>query len=78
MTTATQTPFPLEGNVRVNKAHVFLGIGKSTFYLYVEQGRIKKPMQYSSRTSVWDAQYIRELAKNGIPEAVEQNGGFNL
>jgi len=70
--------FPLEGNVRAKQAYAFLAIGKSTFHLYVQQGRIKKPMKYSPRTSVWSAEYIRDLAKNGIPEAVEQNGAYKL
>lgn len=61
-------PFPFEGKARVKQAAPFLGIGVSTFWLYVSQGRIKKPTRYGKRVSVWDAQYIRDLATNGIPE----------
>lgn len=61
------TPLPMEGNVRVKQAAPFLGIAVSTFWLYVKQGRIQEPMRYGARVSVWDAEYIRELAKNGIP-----------
>ena len=60
--------FPYEGKVRAKQAARHLAIGISTFWLYVKQGRINKPMRYGPRVSVWDAQYIRELAENGIPE----------
>lgn len=60
--------FPIEGKVRVKEAAPFLGIGVSTFWLYVKQGRIQEPMRYGKRVSVWDAQYIRLLAEGGIPE----------
>ena len=62
-------PFPFEGKVRAKQAAPHLGIGISTFWLYVKQGRVKAPMRYGARVSVWDAAYIRELAENGIPEA---------
>ncbi len=61
-------PFPVEGKVRAKQAASYLAIGVSTLWLYVKQGRIEKPMRYGARVSVWDAQYIRELAENGIPE----------
>lgn len=63
-------PFPTEGKVRAKQAAPFLGIGISTFWLYVKQQRIVPPMRYGARVSVWDAQYVRELAENGIPEAI--------
>lgn len=64
-------PFPIEGKVRVKQAAPFLGVGVSTFWLYVKQGRINEPMRYGARVSVWNAEYIRELAKSGIPAASE-------
>lgn len=60
--------FPFEGKVRAKQAAPFLGIGVSTFWLYIKQGRILPPMRYGARVSVFDAQYIRDLATNGIPE----------
>ena len=60
-------PFAHEGKVRAKESAPFLGIAISTFWLYVKQGRIEKPMRYGKRVSVWDAGYIRGLAKNGIP-----------
>lgn len=61
-------PLPTEGNVRIKQAAPFLGIAVSTFWLYVKEGRIKQPTRYGARVSVWDVEYIRELAKNGLPE----------
>ena len=61
--------FPNAGNVRANQCAAYLGIGLSTFWLYVEQGRVEKPLKYGKRVSVWDAGYIRELRTNGIPPA---------
>ena len=62
-------PFPHEGKVRAKQIAKFLGVGISTLWLYVKQGRVERPMRYGARVSVWDASYIRELAENGIPEA---------
>lgn len=60
---------PIAGNVRANQCTAYLGIGLSTFWLYVEQNRIKKPTKYGARLSVWDAEYIRRLRDDGIPAA---------
>ena len=59
--------FPLEGNVRAKQAALFLGVGLSTFWLMVKQKRIKKPIKHGARISVWQADYIRDLALNGVP-----------
>lgn len=60
-------PFPREGKVRVKEAAPFLGIAVSTFWLYVKQGRVEQPQRWGKRVSVWDAEYIRQLARSGIP-----------
>lgn len=60
--------YPYEGKSRAKPSAIFLGIGLSTFWLYVKQGRIDEPMRYGPRVSVWDASYIRSLADNGIPQ----------
>lgn len=60
---------PISGNVRANQCAAYLGVGVSTFWLYVNQGRIKKPNKYGVRVSVWDAGYIRQLRDDGIPAA---------
>ena len=60
---------PFDGNTRAKDAARFLGIGLSSFHLAVKQGRIRKPVKLSARTSVWSCEYIRDLAANGLPEA---------
>ena len=64
-------PFPFEGKVRAKQIAKFLSIGLSTWWLLVKQQRVSPPMRLSVRVSVWDASYIRELAKNGIPAEVK-------
>lgn len=59
--------FPKVGNVRANQCAAYLGLGVSTFWLYVNQGRIQKPTKYGVRVSVWDAPYIHQLKEHGIP-----------
>ena len=66
-----QQEFPLSGNVRAKQTAKFLSIGISTWWLWVKQGRVKPPTKYGNRVSVWDCSYIRELAKNGIPDIEE-------
>ncbi|MEZ5453066.1 MAG: hypothetical protein R3E93_09695, partial [Thiothrix sp.] len=59
--------FPETGKVRVPQIAAYLGIGASTLWLYVSQGRIQQPVKFGARVSVWDAAYIRQLADTGIP-----------
>ncbi|OQX03953.1 MAG: hypothetical protein BWK73_37760 [Thiothrix lacustris] len=66
--------FPHEGNVRAPEIAARFGMGLSTFWKYVAEGRIKQPTRYGSRISVWDAEYIRTLEKNGIPDSVVREG----
>lgn len=61
--------FPQVGNVRANQCAAYLGIGLSTFWLFVAESRIKKPTKYGVRLSVWDAEYIHQLKAKGIPPA---------
>lgn len=61
--------FPQSGNVRAKASAEYLGIGESTFWLKVKEGKIKKPIKLGPRISTWEAEYIRDLAKNGIGEA---------
>lgn len=64
--------FPTVGNVRANQCAAYLGIGLSTFWLFVAENRIKKPTKYGVRLSVWDAGYIHQLKAEGIPPAPAQ------
>ncbi len=59
--------FPELGKVRVPQIAAHLGIGASTWWLWVKEGRVLPPVKYGTRVVVWDAEYIRELAANGIP-----------
>ena len=59
--------FPEVGKVRVPQIAAHLGIGQSTWWLYVKDGRVLPPVKYGARVSVWDADYVRGLADSGIP-----------
>ena len=61
--------FPEVGKVRAKQAAAYLEIGESTFWKMLADKRIDPPLKLGKRVSVWDAQYIRQLAENGIPEA---------
>ena len=62
--------FPQEGNCRAKEAITYLGIGRSTFWKWVAEGRISK-RRFSARITVFDAKEIRDIAANGLPEAGE-------
>lgn len=64
------TVFPKAGNVRAKQSAQYLGIAISTYWLWVKQGRIKPPTKHGTRVSVWKAEYIRDLAENGVREVV--------
>lgn len=64
--------FPETGKVRVPQIAAHLGIGASTWWLYAKEGRVLPPVKYGARVSVWDAEYIRDLAANGIPSKPAQ------
>lgn len=66
--------FPKTGKVRASQIAARLGLGVSTWWLYVKEGRVKKPTKYSERVSVWDSDYINDLAANGIPPKQAQEG----
>ena len=60
--------FPNTGKVRVNQLAAFLGIGVSSVWKMVSDKRIDPPQKLGSRTSVWNAEYVHMLSKEGIPE----------
>ena len=64
--------FPRVGKVRVPQIAAYLGVGESTWWLYVKEGRVKPPVKYGARVSVWDAEYVRGLADSGIPVKPQQ------
>lgn len=62
------TNFPISGCVRAKQSAKYLGIGLSTFWAWVKDGKIKQPTKHGERVSVWQASYIRDLSENGIRE----------
>ena len=64
----TVSLFPSEGKVRAKRCAEYLSIGLSTWWLYVQQGRVKQPIRYGKRVSVWNAEYVRLLGEEGIPD----------
>ncbi|WP_181389646.1 helix-turn-helix transcriptional regulator [Leucothrix pacifica] len=66
MTNQTNT-IAYDGLTGAKPASKFLGIGVSSWWLYVKQGRIKKPLKLSTRTSRWECPYVRKLGKEGLP-----------
>lgn len=64
--------FPMTGKVRIKQLAAFLGIGRSTAWKMVKEGRIQSPQKLGSRTCVWGAEYVRKLAEEGIPEASQE------
>lgn len=54
---------------RVKQVAELLGCGKSTIYLWVEQGKLPPPTKLSARVAVWSDEDIRafiERAKGGV------------
>jgi len=71
MTIQYENIFPKTGNVRAKQSAQHLSIGISTFWLWVKEGKIKPPTKHGARVSVWSAEYIRDLAQNGVKENVK-------
>lgn len=55
----------LDPMLRANQCAVQLGIGLSTWWRWVQQGRVKRPEKLSARVSVWRSSYIAQL-QNGL------------
>ncbi len=47
--------------VRAKEAAAFLGIGKSTFWRWVKEGRIPKGISLSSRATVWRVEELEHF-----------------
>lgn len=63
--------FPVDGNVRAKEAAKHLRIGLSTWWLWVKQGKLPQPVRLGSRTSVWKASVVRDIAENGFKEGAK-------
>ena len=73
MPTADTTPFPADPDqfVRAKECAQFLGIGLSSFWKLVTDGRLERPLKLGPRTSVWKAGKIRQFQQQLI-ETSEQ------
>ncbi len=60
----------LDPMLRANQCAIQLGIGLSTWWRWVQQGKVKRPEKLSARVSVWRSSYIAQLQS----ELVEQEG----
>ena len=52
--------------LRVAQVAKKIGIGKSTVWLWVKEGKFPKPIKLSPRVTVWDENYINEWQKNKL------------
>ncbi len=55
---------PLQGFIRLPAIIKLLGIGKTSFYKGVREGRFPKPVKIGPRTSAWRVQDIRSLIES--------------
>ena len=55
---------PPEGLVRLPMVIGVLGIGKTTWWCGIKQGRFPKPVKLGPRTSAWRVEDIRALIAN--------------
>lgn len=60
-----------QGAVRVKDASAFLGIGESTFWRWVKEGRLPKGTRLSPRATVWRIADLEAFLKR----AGLENGG---
>ncbi|MFI2811332.1 helix-turn-helix transcriptional regulator [Microbulbifer sp. JSM ZJ756] len=63
MTTQPPFTFPSDQDAFVRAADCarFLGIGRSTWWAWVKQGKVQRPKKLGPRTSVWTAGYVRSV-----------------
>lgn len=54
--------FPQSGFTRAKEAARFLGIGRSTWWQWVKEGKAPQGIKLSSRTTVWKAEDVHQLA----------------
>lgn len=65
----TSLVLPPEGFVRLPVVVRVLGIGKTTWWVGVKDGRFPKPVKLGPRTSAWRVEDIRALIANPTPAA---------
>ena len=60
---------PTTGFLRAKQIHPLLGIGLSTWWLWVKEGRAPKGIRLGTRTTVWRAEDIRALLDELSPKS---------
>ena len=68
-TTPASLPQDPEAFCRAKECARHLGIGLSTFWLWVNQGKVDRPLKLGPKTSVWKAGYIRQFQSDLIAKA---------
>lgn len=61
----------LQNALRAKTASAFLGIGESTFWKWVKEGRLPKGTRLSARCTVWR----REDLERFLNQAASEQGG---
>jgi len=68
-----QPPFALDPTYfyRASECARALAIGRSTWWKWVADGRVKRPIKLGKRTSCWPGSYLLELQNQLIAESQE-------
>ncbi|MFT6550433.1 MAG: putative DNA-binding transcriptional regulator AlpA [Zhongshania marina] len=64
-----QDSFPVTGFTSAKQNSAFLGIGLSTWWLWVKEGKAPTGHKFGSRTTRWKAEDVRSLADKLTGEA---------
>lgn len=73
MNTKLTGDLPSEGFVRLPKVLHVLGVGRSSFWAGIKEGRYPKPVKLGPRTSAWRVDDIRALiASHSNADAEEE------
>ena len=69
-----QRPLPQDPDAfcRARECAQHLGIGLSTWWLWVALGKVERPIKLGPKTSVWRAGYIRQLQET-LTENVQEH-----
>ena len=60
---------PAEGYVRLNRIvgpHGVIPVSRSTWWNWVAQGRVPRPVKFGAAISAWPVETIRQLIRDGI------------
>ena len=65
-TSQTQIEFPTDPDAYARAADCarFCSVGLSTWWRWVNEGKVVRPQKLGVRTSVWTAGYVRKIQKD--------------